>query len=127
MQLLTNSYGVPHSTPHDNLKGESKKTCNLGYLNWGGSMDASNLYHGLKVVLAVRITPHRKRTSFDSHHSHISLEFIKKAHNSTEHLNPLLPPNTTHLLQPLDVGVLHQSRLLGGRFSRHVIWRAGEL
>ena len=40
----------------------------------------------------------------DGHHSHISLELIRRAHGSNV-LLLCLPPNTTHLLQPLDVGV----------------------
>ena len=40
----------------------------------------------------------------DGHHSHISLELIRKARANNVILQ-CLPPNTTHLLQPLDVGV----------------------
>ena len=40
----------------------------------------------------------------DGHHSHISLQLIKSA-RSNNVLLLCLPPNTTHLLQPLDVGV----------------------
>ena len=40
----------------------------------------------------------------DGHHSHISLELIRRAHGSNV-LLLCLPPNTTHLLQSLDVGV----------------------
>ena len=40
----------------------------------------------------------------DGHHSHISLELIRTA-CSNNILLLCLPPNTTHLLQPLDVGV----------------------
>ena len=40
----------------------------------------------------------------DGHHSQISLELIRRAHDSNV-LLLCLPPNTTHLLQPLDVGV----------------------
>ena len=41
---------------------------------------------------------------FDGHYSHISLELIRQARQHNIHLT-CLPPNTTHLLQPLDVGV----------------------
>ena len=41
---------------------------------------------------------------FDGHHSHISLELIELARENNIHLL-CLPPHTTHLLQPLDVGV----------------------
>ena len=40
----------------------------------------------------------------DGHHSHISLDLIRTARDSNVILL-CLPPNTTHLLQPLDVGV----------------------
>ena len=40
----------------------------------------------------------------DGHHSHISLELIRRARGNNI-LLLCLPPNTTHLLQPLDVGV----------------------
>ena len=39
----------------------------------------------------------------DGHHSHISLELIRNARDNI--LLLCLPPNMTHLLQPLDVGV----------------------
>ena len=41
---------------------------------------------------------------FDGHYSHISLELIRQAKQHNVHL-ACLPPNTTHLLQPLDVSV----------------------
>ena len=41
---------------------------------------------------------------FDGHYSHISLELIRAARQNNVHLL-CLPPNTTHILQPLDVGV----------------------
>ena len=41
---------------------------------------------------------------FDGHHSHISLELIQLARDNNIHLH-CLPPHSTHLLQPLDVGV----------------------
>lgn len=41
---------------------------------------------------------------FDGHHSHISIELIDIARRSNVHLL-CLPPHSTHLLQPLDVGV----------------------
>ena len=40
----------------------------------------------------------------DGHHSHLSLSLIRKAREKNVHLI-CLPPHTTHLLQPLDVGV----------------------
>jgi hypothetical protein len=41
---------------------------------------------------------------FDGHHSHISIQLIQICRESRIHLM-LLPSNTTHVLQPLDVGV----------------------
>ena len=40
----------------------------------------------------------------DGHHSHISLELIKRARDNNV-IILCLPPNTTHLLQPLDIAV----------------------
>ena len=45
----------------------------------------------------------------DGHHSHTSLELITRARSSNV-LLLCLPPNTTHLLQPLDVGVFAQMK-----------------
>ena len=50
----------------------------------------------------------------DGHSSHISLEVIKLAKENDIHLL-CLPAHTTHLLQPLDVGVF---RSLKGNFSK---------
>ena len=41
---------------------------------------------------------------FDGHFSHMSIDLIKRAHSLGIYLF-CLPPNTTHVLQPLDVGV----------------------
>lgn len=41
---------------------------------------------------------------FDGHHSHISVSVIQHCQDNNVHLM-LLPSNTTHVLQPLDVGV----------------------
>lgn len=41
---------------------------------------------------------------FDGHFSHLSIALIKQARSLGIHLS-CLPPNTTHILQPLDVGV----------------------
>ena len=40
----------------------------------------------------------------DGHHSHLSLPLLCRAHEKGVHLM-CLPPHTTHILQPLDVGV----------------------
>lgn len=41
---------------------------------------------------------------FDVHHSHISIELLEMAKFSNIHLM-CLPAHTSHILQPLDVGV----------------------
>ena len=41
---------------------------------------------------------------FDGHYSHVSLELIKLARDTSIHLL-CLPPNTMYILQPLDVGL----------------------
>ena len=40
----------------------------------------------------------------DGHHSHINLELINVAREHKVHIM-CLPPNLTHILQPMDVGV----------------------
>ena len=68
---------------------------------------------------------------FDGHHSHISIQLIKLSQESNVHLM-LLPSNTTHVLQPLDVGVYYSAipswkvapalPLQGSKL--HAFWRA---
>ena len=41
---------------------------------------------------------------FDAHYSHVSLELIKLARDNIHLLS--LPPNTTHIMQPLDLDLL---------------------
>ena len=77
-------------------------------INESGWMDPANflswfLKHFLPAV------SHLTKTGpvllfFDGHYSHISLELIRAARQNNVHLL-CLPPNTTHILQPLDVGV----------------------
>ncbi|KAI0994129.1 hypothetical protein K3495_g14054 [Podosphaera aphanis] len=43
----------------------------------------------------------------DGHGSHVTLEFVDYCHNN-KILPFLLPPHSTHLLQPLDIGVFQQ-------------------
>ena len=73
-----------------------------------GWMDASVFLSWFtKLFLRAVCPPDRKRTSplfLDGHHSHVSLELIRTAHDNNVMLL-CLPPNMTHLLQPLDVGV----------------------
>jgi len=72
-----------------------------------GWMDPANfLSRFLKLFLPA--VSHLTKTGpvllFDGHYSHISLELIRAARQNNVHLL-CLPPNTTHILQPLDVGV----------------------
>jgi hypothetical protein len=55
----------------------------------------------------------------DGHHSHVSIELIELAQSNNIHLL-CLPAHTTHLLQPLDVGVFKSLvGLLQWKFWRH--------
>lgn len=49
----------------------------------------------------------------DGHHSHLSLPLVKAARGKDVHLCSL-PPHSTHILQPLDVG-----HLWAGQWNRH--------
>jgi hypothetical protein len=65
-------------------------------LDWFGSAFVPAVVHLLTsgpVVLFV-----------DGHHSHLSLSLVKMAYGKGVHIF-CLPPHTTHILQPLDVGV----------------------
>ena len=73
-----------------------------------GWMDASNFLSWFNKLLVPAVS-HLTATApvvlfFDGHHSHISLELIREARDKNIVIL-CLPPNTTHLLQPLDVGV----------------------
>ena len=73
-----------------------------------GWMDASNFLSWFK-KLFLRAAAHLIKTTpvllfIDGHHSHISLYLIRTARDSKVILL-CLPPNTAHLLQPLDIGV----------------------
>ena len=54
---------------------------------------------------------------FDGHHSHISLELIRKAQEKKVQLF-CLPPNCTHILQPLDVGVFSPVKKMWGHIVK---------
>ena len=73
-----------------------------------GWMDLANFLSWF-VKLFVPAVSHLTATGpvflfFDGHYSHISIELIKQARDHNIRLL-CLPPNTTHLLQPLDVGL----------------------
>ena len=73
-----------------------------------GWMDSDNFLSWFKKLFLPAVSHLTKEALvllfLDGHYSHISIELIKLARsNNVEIL--CLPPNTTHLLQPLDVGV----------------------
>ena len=73
-----------------------------------GWMEKEN-YHCWFKKMFLPATSHLRETGavilfFDGHYSHISIQLIKLSQESNVHLM-LLPSNTTHVLQPLDVGV----------------------
>ena len=66
------------------------------YLSWFTKLFLPAVSHLTKTAPVILLQ--------DGHHSHISLELIKQARANNVVLL-CLPPNTTHLLQPLDIGV----------------------
>lgn len=72
-----------------------------------GWMDAANYLSWFKKLFLPAVSHLTKRAPVillqDGHHSHISIELILARANHVVLL--CLPPNTTHLLQPLDIGV----------------------
>ena len=84
-------------------------------------MDASNFLSWFK-NLFLRAVAHLIETApvllfMDAHHSHISLDLIRTAHDSNVILL-CLPPNTTYLLQPLDVGAFGPLKTAWGSILR---------
>ena len=97
------------------------KGCNL-FLRWIGGGPAGRLYGVSKSgwmegdnfitwfkKLFLPAVDHLLLTGpvvlfLDGHHSHLSLELIHTAKEKGVHLY-CFPPHTTHILQPLDVGV----------------------
>ena len=71
-------------------------------------MEKENFMSWMKKMFIPRVKPYLASGPvilfFDGHHSHLSVELIAtcKANNIWLYC---LPPNTTHVLQPLDVGV----------------------
>ena len=55
---------------------------------------------------------------FDRHFLHMSISLIKKAHTQGIHLF-CLPPNTTHILQPLDISVFSPMKQQWRTISKH--------
>ena len=73
-----------------------------------GWMEKEN-YESWITKLFLPATSHLRESApvvlfFDGHHSHISVSTVKHCKENNVHLM-LLPSNTTHVLQPLDVGV----------------------
>ena len=73
-----------------------------------GWMEKENYESWLKKMF-LPATSHLRESApvvlfFDGHHSHISVSIVKYCQQYNVHL-VLLPSNTTHVLQPLDVGV----------------------
>ena len=73
-----------------------------------GWMDASNFLSWFRKLVCPAVS-HLTSTGpvflfMDGHHSHISLELIRVARDNNVQLF-CLPPNCTHVVQPLDVGV----------------------
>ena len=73
-----------------------------------GWMDAANFLSWFIKLFLPAVTPMTESAPvvlfLDGHHSHISLELIRKARDN-KIIILCLPPNTTHLSQPMDVGV----------------------
>ena len=87
-----------HGGPPDTLYGVSSSGWMEGanFLSWFKKLFLKNVEHLLcdgPVILFV-----------DGHHSHIDLELIYTAREHNVHLM-CLPPNLTHIMQPLDVSV----------------------
>ena len=77
-------------------------------INESGWMDAPNFLSWFQKLVLPAVS-HLISTGpvylfFDGHHSHISLELIRVARDHKVKLF-CLPPNCTHIVQPLDVGV----------------------
>lgn len=66
------------------------------FLDWFSSMFVAAADHLLRTGPVILLV--------DGHHSHLSLSLVKTAREKGVHLF-CLPPHTTHILQPLDVGV----------------------
>ena len=54
---------------------------------------------------------------FDGHHSHTSIELLERAKSSNIHLM-CLPAHTSHILQPLDVGVFGPTKAVWRRLLK---------
>ena len=64
----------------------------------------------------------------DGHHSHMGVDLIMKAREAGIHIL-CLPPHTTHILQPLDVGVFVPVKTAWRKILRHrrIETRAAEI
>ena len=86
------------SGPAGTLYGVSKSGWmeSDNFLEWFNKMFLPAVDHLLRTGAVVLF--------LDGHHSHLSLSLIRTAKEKGVHLY-CLPPHTTHILQPLDVGV----------------------
>lgn len=73
-----------------------------------GWMEGKNFVSWFKKLFAPAVSPLLTTGPVilfvDGHHSHLTIELIQEARGRNIHIY-CLPPHTTHILQPLDVGV----------------------
>jgi hypothetical protein len=73
-----------------------------------GWMEKDNFQSWMQKLFIPRVKPYLESGPvvlfFNGHHSHLSVELVKTCKENNVWLY-CLPPNTTHVLQPLDVGV----------------------
>jgi len=84
-------------------------------------MEADNFLSWFRKLFLPAVAHLTKSSSvyllFDGHHSHISLELIRVARENNVKLF-CLPPNCTHIVQPLDVGVFGPMKKVWARILK---------